>query len=72
MLENEKLSSAAITVVLLLIAPLVQAARPDAAPENRIKNFGRINQNYYRGARPKTGDYAWCMIDGRLLRQMLR
>jgi hypothetical protein len=56
---NERLQSARITVLLFRIAPFVQAARPDAPPENRIKNFGRISESYYRGAQPKTGDYVY-------------
>jgi len=59
MQTNERLLSARITIALFLIAPFVQAAHPDASPENLIKNFGRISQNYYRGAQPKGGDYAY-------------
>ncbi len=59
MRTNERLLSTRITVALFLIAAFVQAARPDAPPENRIKNFGRISENYYRGAQPKTGDYVY-------------
>ncbi|HXI93143.1 MAG TPA: tyrosine-protein phosphatase [Blastocatellia bacterium] len=59
MRTNKRLLSARITVALFLIVPFVQAAHPDASPENRIKNFGRISQNYYRGAQPKGGDYVY-------------
>jgi protein tyrosine/serine phosphatase len=64
MRANERLLSARITVALFLIAPIIQAARPDTSPENRIKNFGRISQNYYRGAQPKTGDYEYLATFG--------
>ena len=34
----------------------------NALPENdfgvKIKNFGRVNENYYRGGQPKEGDFA--------------
>ena len=49
----------AVIATVLITSPLIKAAHPDASLDNRIKNFGRINQNYYRGARPRTGDYAY-------------
>lgn len=66
-LRSPLLFTAAIGVGLL-ICPPTRAAVP-AAAGSRIKNFGRIDQNY-RGGRPKQDDYAYlsslgikCVID---------
>jgi protein tyrosine/serine phosphatase len=37
---------------------LVAAPRPEALKNVRIDNFGMINDNYFRGAQPKSGDYS--------------
>lgn len=57
--------TAALALSVLLASPA--AARPAGPPSTasvvdlakiRIQNFGRVNENYYRGAQPKQGDYA--------------
>jgi protein tyrosine/serine phosphatase len=58
-----KLSSASsgtsAAVVALIILSAAQAAQPNDPPSNiKIKNFGCINANYYRGAQPTARDYA--------------
>jgi protein tyrosine/serine phosphatase len=35
-----------------------ESAKASAPSKIHIDNFGRINQNYYRGGRPESGDYA--------------
>src|ERR1041384_6280747 len=49
----------ATTVVVCLLATLTVAlsAQRDAS-KIRIKNFGCINENFYRGAQPREKDYA--------------
>jgi protein tyrosine/serine phosphatase len=45
-------------VFAIVLAASVQAATTPAAISNiRIDNFGQINQNYFRGAQPESGDY---------------
>lgn len=43
-------------IVAILALSIFSFARVPT-PEVRIKNFGRINENYYRGAQPKGEDY---------------
>jgi protein tyrosine/serine phosphatase len=45
-------------LLALLAAPAAAAARSDALAAIRIDNFGRINDNYYRGAQPADRDYS--------------
>lgn len=48
-----------LAVLLALLAvPAAAGARSDALAAIRIDNFGRINDNYYRGAQPTGRDYA--------------
>src|SRR6266571_5128785 len=54
---------------VLFVCAQAHAASSNTASNNRIKNFGRIDQNY-RGGRPKHDDYAYlssigikCVID---------
>jgi protein tyrosine/serine phosphatase len=51
---------AAILVTVLLLAASASAETNGSAvvAKVRIKNFGRINDNYYRGAQPDGRDYA--------------
>ena len=45
-------------VFAIVLAASVQAATTPAAIANiRIDNFGQINENYFRGAQPDSGDY---------------
>lgn len=51
---------AAMLLILLSISGRVSAKSNAAANFSRIRidNFGRINDNYYRGAQPEARDYA--------------
>ena len=46
--------------VLAVLVSLAALAAPAVAQNNqiRIDNFGKINDNYYRGAQPRGGDYS--------------
>src|SRR4030095_9518044 len=55
-------NSARKFVPALLLLPLFVAASPAETTTTkpaaiRIKNFGRINENYFRGAQPESRDY---------------
>ena len=50
--------AAALAVVCAMSLSLVAAPRPEALKNVRIDNFGMINDNYFRGAQPKSGDYS--------------
>lgn len=51
---------AASLALILSLAALSTAQSPlnDRISKIQIENFGRINENYYRGAQPKKNDYA--------------
>lgn len=51
--------SSAVTSVLiaLLMLTIAKAAQHESSPKTRIKNFGCINETFYRGAQPKKSDY---------------
>ncbi|HMD35800.1 MAG TPA: dual specificity protein phosphatase family protein [Vicinamibacterales bacterium] len=55
-----KLRTAAATILLAFTLAMPAAAAPDRASlaAIRIDNFGRINDNYFRGAQPEGRDYA--------------
>jgi protein tyrosine/serine phosphatase len=46
------------TMLLLAASASAQTAISPAQAKIRIKNFGRINENYYRGAQPEARDWA--------------
>jgi protein tyrosine/serine phosphatase len=49
----------AILAILLLFGSASAETKSTASIANiRIKNFGRINDNYYRGAQPQARDYS--------------
>src|SRR5688572_8808440 len=49
----------AILAILLLFGSASAETTSTASIANiRIKNFGRINDNYYRGAQPQARDYS--------------
>jgi protein tyrosine/serine phosphatase len=50
--------AAALAVVCAMSLSLVAAPRAEALKNIRIGNFGVINDNYFRGAQPESGDYA--------------
>jgi protein tyrosine/serine phosphatase len=49
-------------IVLFIVSTVSTAGFPNAALEKparvRIKNFGQIDANYYRGGQPKAGEFA--------------
>jgi protein tyrosine/serine phosphatase len=45
-------------VPLIAVLLLATSATAETLAKVRIKNFGRIDDHYYRGAQPETGDYA--------------
>jgi protein tyrosine/serine phosphatase len=51
------LATGASVVCLLSTLTVALAAQRDAA-KIRVKNFGCINENFYRGAQPRESDYA--------------
>lgn len=52
-------SSSTIAVVIALsILSAAQTEQGVKSPKVQIKNFGCINENFYRGAQPKEQDYA--------------
>jgi protein tyrosine/serine phosphatase len=46
----------ALTVNLFVVAA-ANAKAPAAFPNIKIKNFGQMDERFYRGAQPKQGDY---------------
>src|SRR6185295_15944884 len=42
----------------LAVFSVTQAAQQDKSSKTQIKNFGCVNEKYYRGAQPKQQDYA--------------
>jgi tyrosine-protein phosphatase SIW14 len=49
--------AAALLLALLLTVPAVAGEKLPDLSTVRIKNLGRINENYYRGAQPEKDDY---------------
>ena len=45
-------------IVALAILTVAQTAQGDKSSKVQIKNFGCVNENFYRGAQPKEQDYA--------------
>src|SRR5438128_7284090 len=58
---SRKLSSTATITTLMVgifaLLSVAQAAETPARQKVRIKNFGCINETFYRGAQPEKGDY---------------
>ncbi|HLG16937.1 MAG TPA: tyrosine-protein phosphatase [Blastocatellia bacterium] len=51
-------AAGAILAVSLAVLASGQSPQSGASSRIRIKNFGCLNENYYRGAQPKGQDYA--------------
>lgn len=51
-------TSTATVVIALAILSAAQTAQRDKSSKVRVKNFGCINETFYRGAQPKERDYA--------------
>src|ERR1044072_788100 len=47
----------ALLALLFTIAPVASAKRNDKFPNVKIKNFGQMDDRFFRGARPKDEDY---------------
>ena len=50
--------TATLLVVLALAGPSIAQDQKAATAKIRIENFGRISDNFYRGAQPKGNDYS--------------
>ena len=48
---------AAVLAILTLAAASFAQAQPNAFPQVKIKNFGQMDERFYRGAQPKKEDY---------------
>jgi tyrosine-protein phosphatase SIW14 len=46
-----------LVVTAFTLLAVAQAAETPVRHKVRVKNFGCINENYYRGAQPEKGDY---------------
>jgi protein tyrosine/serine phosphatase len=51
-------TSTTAVVIALAILSTAQTAQRDKASKIQVKNFGCINETFYRGAQPKERDYA--------------
>jgi tyrosine-protein phosphatase SIW14 len=56
--RKRNLAALFTTMLLLAASASAQTAISPALAKIRIKNFGRINENYYRGAQPEARDWA--------------
>jgi protein tyrosine/serine phosphatase len=55
---SRSISAVAITALALVSLTVAHAAQRDGSSKTRISNFGCINENFYRGAQPKTRDFS--------------
>ncbi len=53
-----RVSAAILLVVLALAGPSIAQDQKADTPKIKIDNFGRISDNFYRGAQPKGQDYS--------------
>jgi len=51
-------AASCVVACSLTILTVASASQRDAFSSIRIKNFGCINENFYRGAQPRESDYA--------------
>lgn len=49
--------SSLVAVLLLSVAALAQATHKEAFPQVEIKNFGQMDERFYRGGQPKEDQY---------------
>ena len=49
--------SSLLAVLLLSVASYAQATHKEAFPQVKIKNFGQMDERFYRGAQPKEDQY---------------
>jgi protein tyrosine/serine phosphatase len=57
LLSNQRIQVIRSAILVLLLSFLTAAAVPAETPNLNIKNFGCINQNYYRGSQPEGQQY---------------
>lgn len=51
-------ASFAVLLILLTVASAATSARVSTVPRVSIENFGKINENYYRGSQPNQQEFA--------------
>lgn len=52
------LTSTATVIIALVILSAAQTAQGDKSSKTQIRNFGCVNETFYRGAQPQEQDYA--------------
>src|ERR1043165_2018137 len=57
-LPKEYRAFAAAIILMLSVCALAETPRHEKLAKIQIKNFGCINENYFRGAQPQARDYA--------------
>jgi protein tyrosine/serine phosphatase len=63
MIARQFMSSSTLAISLALFTLSIvatangQTEQPDKAPTIKIKNFGKLDERFYRGAQPKESDY---------------
>src|ERR1043165_9137841 len=57
-LPKEYRAFAAAIILMLSVCALAETPRHEKLAKIQIKNFGCINENYFRGAQPQAKDYA--------------
>jgi protein tyrosine/serine phosphatase len=55
---SRAVSAATASILSLTILAVAQTGRDSRATNIRISNFGKVNDNFYRGAQPSRRDYA--------------
>ena len=55
---SRAVSAATASVLALAMLAVAQTGAGSRLPNIRIKNFGKVNDNFYRGAQPNRRDYA--------------
>jgi tyrosine-protein phosphatase SIW14 len=50
-------SATSAVLLALVLLTVTQAAQHDSSRKTNVKNFGCVNESYFRGAQPKEGDY---------------
>jgi protein tyrosine/serine phosphatase len=55
---SRAVSAATAFVLALAVLTVAQTGADSRSTHIRIKNFGKVDDNFYRGAQPKRGDYS--------------
>jgi protein tyrosine/serine phosphatase len=61
--RDVRLWCSALTALLVLTGVAVSVTQSEV-PVRLIENFGKVNENYYRGSQPKAGELAWLKARG--------